>query len=175
MQPDDVTPEPKSQKRRRSTAEDSGQPAKKSKGDKKARTEDKKEDKKPRADKASEPTAVPLRDREHLTVIVKNLPPGTADVKVRRFFRDCGTINAIKTVTDPDGEAATASVEFDAKEDVLAAKTRDQKAIDGRTVTVTEGTGATLYATNFPPTADEAYIRGLFKEVRRCLLLCSAG
>lgn len=48
---------------------------------------------------------------------------------------------------------------------MLAAQTRDGKYVEGRPVEVQIGTGSTLYVTNFPPSADEAYIRNLFKNV----------
>ena len=60
---------------------------------------------------------------------------------------------------------ATAAVEFETPEDAAAALTRDQKRIDGQTVDVEMGSGSTVYVTNFPPTADEAFIRSLFSEV----------
>lgn len=56
-------------------------------------------------------------------------------------------------------------VEFDSKEDAAVALTRDQKTLDGNTIDVHLGSGATLFVTNFPPTADEAYIRNLFQKV----------
>lgn len=77
----------------------------------------------------------------------------------------CGTINSLKIITERDGKSSTATVEFDAKEDVLAAQTRDGKYVEGRPIEVQIGTGSTLYVTNFPPSADEAFIRNLFKNV----------
>lgn len=56
-------------------------------------------------------------------------------------------------------------MEFDAKDSVLTAQTKTMKMIDGFQIEIQVGTGSTLYVTNFPPTADEAYIRNLFKDV----------
>lgn len=81
------------------------------------------------------------------------------------FFQQCGTINSINIITEKDGRSSTATVEFDTKEDVLAAQTKDGKSVEGRAIEVQIGTGSTLYVTNFPPSADEAYIRDLFKGV----------
>ena len=67
-----------------------------------------------------------------------------------------------------DGRSATASIEFDSKEDVLAAQTKDMKILDGRAIEVQIGSGSTLYVCNFPPVADEAWIRKKFQRVR-CL------
>ncbi|KAI5820636.1 hypothetical protein BZA77DRAFT_239833 [Pyronema omphalodes] len=96
------------------------------------------------------------RDREHLTIICRNLPKNTPEVKIRQFFRDCGDINSLKFV---DG---VATVEFDSRDGVLAAQTKDGKLFEGQAIEITVGTGTTLYVTNFPPVADEAYLRSLF-------------
>ena len=59
----------------------------------------------------------------------------------------------------------TASIEFDSKEDVLAAQTKDMKTFDGNAIEVKVGSGSTLYVCNFPPTADEVWIRDRFEKV----------
>ncbi|KZF18982.1 hypothetical protein L228DRAFT_51826 [Xylona heveae TC161] len=102
------------------------------------------------------------RDRENTTVLVKNLPADTSENRVRQFFRDCGKINSIKLIQEDD--TTSASIEFDTKEDVLAAQTRDMKNFEGNSIEIHLGTGSTLFVTNFPPAADESYIRDLFKE-----------
>jgi len=71
----------------------------------------------------------------------------------------------LKILDEKNGESATATVEFDSKEDVLAAQTKNFKSIDGHSIEIQVGTGSTLYVTNFPPVADEAYIRNLFSHV----------
>ena len=101
------------------------------------------------------------RDRENSTLVVKNLPKGATEKKVRHFFRDCGTINTIN-LTSEDNGTMTATVEFESKEDLLAGQTKDMKMFDGHSIEIKIGTGTTIYVTNFPPTADEAYIRELF-------------
>ncbi|EEP81269.1 conserved hypothetical protein [Uncinocarpus reesii 1704] len=124
--------------------------------------------KKPKAEvseaKSTEHDAVqslPKRDRENSTVSVKNLPKDVPILKIRQFFRDCGKINSLKLIP-ADGNSASAIVEFDTKEDAEAAQTRDQKVLEGRTISVQLETKATLFVTNFPPEADEAYIRRIF-------------
>ncbi|KAI9755274.1 MAG: hypothetical protein M4579_004339 [Chaenotheca gracillima] len=104
------------------------------------------------------------RDRENSTVVVKNLPLSASETKIRQYFRDCGTINSLKVHPDDKGESLTATIEFEGKEDVLSAQTRDLKSFDGNEIHIQVGTGSTLYVTNFPPTADEAFIRGQFSE-----------
>ena len=109
-----------------------------------------------------EETPKAKRDREHATIVVKNLPPTTTEPKLRQYFRDCGTINSLKLLPEQDGESCTATIEFESKEDVLAAQTKDMKTFDGKSIDVQISTGTTLFVTNFPPTADEAYIREKF-------------
>ena len=65
----------------------------------------------------------------------------------------------------------TAVIEFDTKEEMLAAQTKDLKDFRGNTIEVQLGTGTTLYVTNFPPSSDESYIRELFGKVRSDALL----
>jgi len=98
------------------------------------------------------------RDREHASVKVRNLPEGVTETRVRRFFRDCGTINSLKLLNK------TAVIEFNEKEEAIFAQSRDGKDLDGSIITVQLGTGSILWVTNFPPAADEAFIRGLFEK-----------
>lgn len=64
-----------------------------------------------------------------------------------------------------DRNSEVAIIEFDSKEEAESAQTRDQKTIDDNTIEVQIGTGSTLFVTNFPPAADEKYIRDLFHSV----------
>ena len=106
----------------------------------------------------------PRRDRENTTVIVRNLPLEIKDIRLRQFFRDCGKINSLRIVPSTEKKSATATIEFESLMDVLSAQTKDMKSIDGHEIEVQVGAGSTLYVTNFPPVADEDYIRSLFKE-----------
>jgi hypothetical protein len=87
-------------------------------------------------------------------------------------------MNSLKLIPEDDGASATATIEFETKEDVLTAQTKDMKMFDGNPVEIQVGTGSTLYITNFPAIADEAYIRDLFGRVSesptqlRSLLMC---
>lgn len=58
-----------------------------------------------------------------------------------------------------------AIIEFNSKDEAVVAQTRDQKLIDENAIEVQVGSGSTLFVTNFPPTADEKYMRDLFCEV----------
>jgi hypothetical protein len=64
-----------------------------------------------------------------------------------------------------DGNSEVAMIEFNTRDDAAAAQTRDQKTFDGNTIQVHFGSETTLFVTNFPPTADENYIRDLFSTV----------
>lgn len=66
---------------------------------------------------------------------------------------------------DSNGESATATIEFESKEDLLSAQTKDMKSFDGRDIQVQVGSGTTLYVTNYPPASDETWIRQQFEKV----------
>lgn len=71
----------------------------------------------------------------------------------------------MKLLHETDNESATVNIEFDSKEDVLTAQTKDMKVLDDRPIEVRVGTGSTLFVTNFPPIADENWIRGKLGKV----------
>ena len=75
----------------------------------------------------------------------------------------CGSINSVLLTTNDD--STTATLEFETKEDALTAQTKDQKLYGNNVIEVQIGKGTTLYVANFPPTADEAYIKELFAKV----------
>ncbi|OAA61936.1 pre-mRNA splicing factor [Niveomyces insectorum RCEF 264] len=104
------------------------------------------------------------RDRENTSVYVANLPADVTSTKVRHYFRDYGHVNNIQLKPEEGGKSAVALVEFRSVEDVQSALIRDGKYFGDRTISVKAATGVTLYLTNFPPTADDAYIRDLFKD-----------
>ena len=71
----------------------------------------------------------------------------------------------MKLVPEKDEGSVTATIEFESKEDVLAAQTKSMKTYDGHSIDIQFGTGTTLWVTNYPAEADEGYLRTLFKEV----------
>lgn len=110
-------------------------------------------------------TSQPKRDRENATIVVQKLPVSATEATVKRFFRDCGEILSTTIVSDPNKQdEATATIEFASKEDVLTAQTKDMKFFEGRPIKITVGTKTTLFVANYPPTADEKYIRNLFSR-----------
>jgi len=104
------------------------------------------------------------RDRENTTVLVTNFPPEVTQTKVRQYFKEYGHINSITVKTELGGLSATALIEFRSNEDVQSALLRDGKYFVDKQINVVAATGFTLFVTNFPPTADDAYIRNLFKD-----------
>ena len=115
-------------------------------------------------------SAVPQakRDREHAVIIVKKLPLDATVKDVRQFFMDCGNILDIKLVKEDDYQRAT--VEFETQGEALFAQSRTSKPFRGREIQIDLGTGTTLWVANYPPTADEQYIRDIFKQAS--LLQC---
>ncbi|KAI4253616.1 MAG: hypothetical protein LQ352_003575 [Teloschistes flavicans] len=102
------------------------------------------------------------RDRENATILVKNLPKDTSESRIRQYFRDCGTINSLVLAAEESTNTATATIEFESKEDSLTAQTKDLKDFDGRQIEVQVGSGCTVFLSNFPPTANEQWIREKF-------------
>ncbi|KAK5164864.1 Splicing factor [Saxophila tyrrhenica] len=102
------------------------------------------------------------RDRENNTITVKNLPADVQELDVRKFFKDVGTIVSVTWLEDRATTTAMAIVEFESHEDVLAAKTRNGRDLNGSEVRIQGGSQSTLYVTNYPPEYDEAAIRKLF-------------
>jgi len=103
------------------------------------------------------------RDRENTSVFVKNLPTDATQTKLRQFFREYGHINNID-LQKQEGAPAVALIEFRSPEDVQSAILRDGKYFGEQVVQVTPSTDCTLFVTNYPPEADEQYIRGLFRD-----------
>lgn len=102
------------------------------------------------------------RDREHSVIIVENLPLDADEMKVRKFFRHCGTINSIKLV--PEQDSQTATIEFENKEEASFAQSKAIKPFEDREIKIKFAAGTTLWVTNYPPEADQAYIKDLFKD-----------
>ncbi|KUJ15807.1 uncharacterized protein LY89DRAFT_587100 [Mollisia scopiformis] len=104
------------------------------------------------------------RDRENTTVLVTNLPPEVAQTKVRQYFKEYGHINSIAVKSETDKLSSSALIEFRTPEEAQSALLRDNKYFVDKQIRVIPGTGLTLFVTNFPPTADDAYLHKLFKD-----------
>lgn len=100
------------------------------------------------------------RDREHSSIIVRKLPVGTTQTKVRQFFTDAGTVRNL--VLKEENDSITAIVEFESQEGADYALTKEAKGFEGHEISVERGQSTTLYVANYPPLADEGYLRKLF-------------
>lgn len=101
------------------------------------------------------------RDRENATVLVQHLPNDTTETQVRQFFRDCGKVNNLKILKEGD---IIAIIEFDEAAAAQFALSRDGRDFHGSEISVELGKGSVLYVANYPPTADEAFIRAMFEK-----------
>jgi RNA recognition motif-containing protein len=83
---------------------------------------------------------------------------------VKLYFKEFGHINNLTVKTNSDGIAATALIEYRSTEDVQSALLRNDKYFNENQIKVIEGSGLTLYVTNFPPTTDDEFLHKLFKD-----------
>lgn len=104
------------------------------------------------------------RDRENTSIYVSNLPADVTQTKVRQYFRDYGHIRNLTLKVDNDQKSAVCLIEFDTPDQVESAILKDGKYFGQEQISVKPATGTTLYVTNYPPHADEKYIRDLFKD-----------
>ncbi|CAK7268534.1 Splicing factor [Sporothrix epigloea] len=102
------------------------------------------------------------RDRENTSVFVSNLPQDVTSTKVRQYFREYGHVNNMQLKREDSGKSVVALVEFRSVEDVQSALIRDGKYFGDHCISVRAATGITLYVTNFPPSADDAFLHELF-------------
>ncbi|KAJ7644334.1 hypothetical protein FB45DRAFT_897551 [Roridomyces roridus] len=102
------------------------------------------------------------RDRENSTVFVAELPAEVTEEELTTLFKDCGKVREIK-ITELSG-AMVATVEFFERDNVPAALTKDKKRLRGQEVAVHLAWKSTLYVTNFPESADDAFVRELFGQ-----------
>lgn len=103
------------------------------------------------------------RDRENTSVMVRNLPADVTVTAIRKYFREYGSMLNV-TTKKVDASSSSALIEFESPEEMQSALLRDNKYFGESQISVKPGTALTIYVTNYPPTADEAYIRGLFEE-----------
>jgi RNA recognition motif-containing protein len=122
-----------------------------------------KKQKQENGDDAMEIDEAPKRDRENTTLVMRGLPEDVTVTKIRHFFKDSGTINDVHIFEEQGSKVAM--VEFETKDDALYGQTRSAKPFEGESISIDFSTGSTLWVTNYPPTADEKYIRNLFEEV----------
>ncbi|GES81199.1 pre-mRNA splicing factor [Rhizophagus clarus] len=103
----------------------------------------------------------PKRDREFATIIVSNLPIDAKEGELKNIFHECGKIKEIRFLADTINAQKTAYIEFNEKESVPAALTKDKKRIGDREISVYRISERILFVTNFSPSVD---IEELFKK-----------
>jgi RNA recognition motif-containing protein len=112
-----------------------------------------------------QPQADVKRDRENTTILVENLPLDVTQSKIRQYFKDYGHINSLTALVREEKKgSSTALIEFSTPDESRSALLRDGKYFGESQLRVTPGYGLTIYVTNYPPTADETYIRGVFMD-----------
>ncbi|KAI1079820.1 hypothetical protein F5B20DRAFT_153742 [Whalleya microplaca] len=104
------------------------------------------------------------RDRENTSIMVTNLPADVTQTAIRKYFREYGHINSLTVRKEADEESSSALIEFRSTEDVQSALLRDNKYFGQSQIRVKPGTGLTIFVSNYPPTADGAFLRTLFKD-----------
>ena len=102
------------------------------------------------------------RDRENTSVMVTNLPADVTQTAIRRYFKEYGHINNLILRKEDDGKSSSALIEFRFPEEAESALLRDQKYFNQSQLSVKPGTRLTVFVSNYPPPADEKYIRRLF-------------
>lgn len=102
----------------------------------------------------------PKRDREHASILVQNVPQNISDTKIRQYFSACGNVQSLEILHDEENSVV---VEFEDAQDAEYALSRNGQELEGSILSVERHSGATLYITNYPATADESYIRHLLR------------
>ncbi|KAF4999721.1 hypothetical protein FGRMN_2286 [Fusarium graminum] len=121
---------------------------------------------------ATEHNQPPKRDRENATILVSNLPGDVTQTKLRQYFKDYGHINNITALMrDENTDSATALIEFRTPEEAQSALLRDGKYFGQSQLTVESGHDLTVYIANYPPAADQKYIRDIFQDCGEILSL----
>ena len=105
-------------------------------------------------------STVPKRDREHTSIIVKKLPADVSQTQLRKFFTDAGVVRNL--VLKGEQDSITAVVEFETSEEADYALSKEAKGFQGHNISIERGESTTLYVTNYPAHADEAYLRKHF-------------
>ncbi|EGR46817.1 uncharacterized protein TRIREDRAFT_109431 [Trichoderma reesei QM6a] len=114
---------------------------------------------------AREASSSQRRDRENTSVLVTNLPAEITQTKLRQYFKEYGHINNITAlVREEDGQSSTALIEFSTPEEAQSALLRDGKFFGQSQINVRSAHDLTIYVTNYPPAADEKYMRRLFQD-----------
>lgn len=92
---------------------------------------------------------------------MKKLPAETTQTQIRQFFTEVGTVRNL--TLKPEQDSITAIVEFETAEEAEYALSKEAKGFQGHSISIERGASTTLYVTNYPAHADEAYLRKQFE------------
>ena len=102
------------------------------------------------------------RDREHTTLIVRNFPSETTYNQIRRLFTDkAGEVKKIKKF-GANNDNSVVIVEMETQAGAELARGQIRTFGDSK-LDIRDYSRASLWCTNYPAAADEAYIRDLFQ------------
>lgn len=101
-------------------------------------------------------------DREHTSVVVRNMAVDTTETDVDRLFADCGTIAAVRLRSSSSAQSAC-YVEFADADGALAALTKTLKQFRGQQIVIEPAAQSTLFVANFPADHSEDDLMALFK------------
>ncbi|CCH45320.1 Squamous cell carcinoma antigen recognized by T-cells 3 [Wickerhamomyces ciferrii] len=103
------------------------------------------------------------RDREHLTISVKNIPLKINQKQILSFFKECGEITDSNLI-EHEGYMH-AKLEFANEESLLKALTKDHKRFHGSELKVEKAYQTVVWVANFPPSSTKDDIHALFSPI----------
>lgn len=103
-----------------------------------------------------------VRNRESLKIKVENIPKSATENHLRLIFYDCGEIADFVLVDS--GLQYEATLEFRTEQALMAALTKDKKAIDGQHIAVSQLREAIIWVSNYPPSMSQSEVKALFED-----------
>ncbi|KAG7893910.1 hypothetical protein KL935_001824 [Ogataea polymorpha] len=99
-----------------------------------------------------------IRDREHLTILVANLPSSIDEKELTSIFSSCGNIRSISLL---EGKA---TIEFTDEQGLLSAMKKDGTIIEDSPIEVVHLKNNTLWVTNYPPEKTAEDLKKIFGQ-----------
>lgn len=103
--------------------------------------------------------------REVTTVLVRNLPKSYNQVKVRKYFQDCGGISDLSVADSLDKSSRLARIQFERHDEALTALTKTYKKAGQNEIVVSLLENCTIWMTNFPPFYTARNVKDLVQSV----------
>ncbi|KAG7841464.1 hypothetical protein KL942_001343 [Ogataea angusta] len=98
------------------------------------------------------------RDREHLTVLVANLPPSIDEKELTDSFSSCGKIRSFSLLQ------GKATIEFTDEQGLLSAMKKNGTIIEDSPIEVVHLQNNTLWVANYPPEKTAEDLRNIFGQ-----------